>query len=132
MLTAAHVNTRAGNKPQHSMAHSSSAQSNMLGTRSACKEGSAPRTARTPLRQQPCRPAPVTHPSNVMRSPRGTPSGGVTGSTWSCASLDAHSTWVWVVVGRRLPRQLNVCACEGSWGMPGRGRNGRGWWGGGH
>jgi hypothetical protein len=33
-----------------------------------------------------------THPSNVMRSPHGTPSGGVMGSTLSWLSFDAHST----------------------------------------
>jgi hypothetical protein len=32
------------------------------------------------------------HPSNVMRSPHGTPSGGVMGSTLSWLSFEAHST----------------------------------------
>lgn len=32
------------------------------------------------------------HPSKRMRSPTGTPSGGSMGSTWSCVSLEAHST----------------------------------------
>lgn len=54
--------------------------------------GPPPRPSPLPRPPRPACPTPGPHPSNVMRSPTGTPSGGLMGSTWSCASLEAHST----------------------------------------
>lgn len=45
-----------------------------------------------------------TYPSNVMRVPSGTPSGGMMGSTLSCASLEAHRTCI-----TRKDGELNEC-----------------------
>mmetsp|Transcript_24466 Transcript_24466/g.53453 ORF Transcript_24466/g.53453 Transcript_24466/m.53453 type:complete len:248 (-) Transcript_24466:410-1153(-) len=56
-----------------------------------------------------------------MRSPLGTPSGMLTGSTWSCASLEAHSTMPYdmtslILAGLRLHTTSTLRPAILSWG----------------
>jgi hypothetical protein len=53
----------------------------------------------------------VSHPGHMTRSPTGTPSGGVSGSTWSRAALDAQSTWGMGKGRQRVVAGAKDCAC---------------------